>query len=183
MNASDTELVSLARSGDRDAFGHLAERHRAMCIRLSYVYLHNHADAEDQAQNALLKAYERLHQFTGEAEFSTWLARIAINEAKMALRSIRRAPHCVRVKEWRNQVRATGRNPEERYAFAQWRRMVRIEVSHIPRLLRCALAYDRDELNVPQLAHQLGLSIAAAKSRLFRARAELRARFERITIY
>ena len=174
---SDHKLVTLAQRGDRDAFGHLAQRYRAMCIRLGYTYLHNRADAEDQTQNALLKAYERIHQFHGEAEFSTWLARIAINECLMALRSRRRAPPFVRANEWRNRLRSIDRNPEERCAFAEWRRFVRREAARVPRLLRPALAHDLDDgLTVPQLAQRLGVSIACAKSRLFRARAELRSR-------
>ena len=180
MNAiSDYELIVQAKLGNRDAFGELAQKHRPRCVNMALDFMRNRFDAEDQAQNALLKAYERLHQFHGEAEFGTWLARITINECLMALRSRRRTPRFVYIREWRNALRSSSRNPEQRYAFAEWRQLVRVEVSHIPRLLRSALTRDLDESTVPQLAHRLGLSIAAVKSRLFRARAELRTRIQR----
>ena len=177
---SDHELVAQAQLGNRDAFGQLAQKHRPRCVSMAFVFMHNWFDAEDQAQNALLKAYERLYQFNGESEFSTWLGRITINECLMALRSRRRTPRFVRIKDWRNSLRSTARNPEQRYAFAEWRRLIHIEVARVPRLLRSALLRDLDESTVPQLARRLGVSIAAAKSRLFRARAELRTRLNKL---
>ena len=175
MIASDHELVALARSGNRDAFGQLALKHRDRCVNMALVFMRNHFDAEDATQIAMLKAFERIHQFAGDSTFSTWLVRIVINECLMALRTIRRR----RAVPLPRRLYSRDRNPEQHYAFRQLRQFVRTEVSHVPRLLRPALAHDLEDLTVPQLARRLKLTIAAAKSRLFRARAELRTRIER----
>src|SRR6476659_2153439 len=66
---SDTELVSLARQNDRDAFGRLISRHYSACVRLATFVLRNRGEAEEEVQNACLKAYEHLDQYHGDAGF------------------------------------------------------------------------------------------------------------------
>ena len=87
---SDPELVELARHGCHEAFGELVRRHWNKCLKVAASYLRSATDAEDQIQNACLKAYEHLDQYQGQAEFATWLGRIVANQCLMAMRMGRR---------------------------------------------------------------------------------------------
>jgi RNA polymerase sigma-70 factor, ECF subfamily len=82
----DNDLLRRARAGDREAFDTLARRHSERILAISVRILRNSADAEDNVQNVLCKAFVNLWQFKENALFSTWLIRITINEALMKLR-------------------------------------------------------------------------------------------------
>src|ERR1700741_300296 len=92
---SEAELLRRARRGDRKAFDHLAGRYSARLLATSRRILRNSADAEDNVQNVLVKAYTNLRQFHENAFLSTWLTRITINEALMKLRSAAAERHRV----------------------------------------------------------------------------------------
>lgn len=183
---TDQDLVELARQGEQEAFGELAHRHRQKCVDVACCYLRNWGDAEDQAQNALLKAYQHLDQYQGEAEFATWLARIVANECLMLMRTQRRArflyldetppePKAVCV-----QLPASGPDPEGAAAFQQFVEVLRMEIRRVPQLLRnVMLLHEVEGLSMMDVADRLGITVAAAKSRLVRARAELRFRMNR----
>jgi RNA polymerase sigma-70 factor (ECF subfamily) len=183
---ADQQLVELARCGDQNAFGELAQRHWRKCVNLACYYLRNHGDAEDQAQNAILKAYEHLEQYKGDAEFSTWLARIVANQCLMLMR-VRRRARFVYVDESPSEPRALPiqlaapePDPEGEVAFVQLTQVLRFEVGRIPPLMRnVMLLCDIQGLPMREVADQLGITVSAAKSRLVRARAELRARMFR----
>src|SRR5271163_3484838 len=83
---AEKELVARARAGNRTAFGELAHRHSHRVYGMSFRILKNREDAEDNLQNVLCKAFSKIQQFEGNSQFSTWLVRIAINEALMMLR-------------------------------------------------------------------------------------------------
>src|SRR5580704_2719368 len=87
--ASEKELVAKARAGSRTAFGELARRHSHRVYGMSFRILKNREDAEDNLQNVFCKAFGKVQQFEGNSQFSTWLVRIAINEALMMLRKRR----------------------------------------------------------------------------------------------
>jgi RNA polymerase sigma-70 factor, ECF subfamily len=182
----DQGLVELAREGKQEAFEELVQRHRQKCVDLACYYLRNQGDAEDQAQNAFLKAYQHLDQYGGEAEFATWLARIVANECLMLMRVQRRARFLYldettpQPKAARFQLPAPGLDPERQLAFLQLVEILRIEIRHIPQLLRAVmLLRDMEGLPMPDVAERLGITVSAAKSRLVRARAELRFRMNR----
>ena len=82
-------LIEQARSGSSDAFAQLVSMHTPQIYSISLKILQNHADAEDNVQDALWKAYESISRFEGRSRFSTWLIRIAINEALMRIRAVR----------------------------------------------------------------------------------------------
>jgi RNA polymerase sigma-70 factor (ECF subfamily) len=182
----DFQLVELARSGDQRAFGELAQRHWRKCVELGCFFLRNRGDAEDQAQNAILKAYEHLDQYQGEAEFSTWLARIVANQCLMLMRVRRRArfiyldgppaePRGLPV-----QIAAPQPDPEGELGFIQLSQALKTEVTRIPSLMRnVMLLRDIQGLPMKDVADHLGITVSAAKSRLVRARAELRSRMTR----
>ena len=183
---NDLQLVDLARQGDQEAFGSLIQRHWRKCVDLACFFLRNRGDAEDQAQNACLKAYEHLGQFQGDAEFGTWLARIVANECLMMMR-VRRRTRFVYLDEMPSELKAvpiqlpaTGPDPEGALSFVQLTEVLHSEVRRIPRLMRnVMLLRDIQGLSMLDVADQLGITVSAAKSRLVRARAEMRLRMSR----
>ncbi len=183
---SDQQLVQLARNGDQDAFGELLRHHRQKCVDLAVFFLRNRGDAEDEVQNAFSKACAHLDQYQGEAEFSTWLARIVSNQCLMLLR-VRRRTKFVYLDETPNvhnappaELPACGPDPEGELAFRQMKRILRTEIRRIPPILRNVMMLrDIKELPMADVADQLGITVPAAKSRLLRARTELRSRLMR----
>lgn len=184
----DQQLVEMARSGDQEAFGELLRRHRQRCVDLATFYLRNRGDAEDEVQNAFSKAYAHLDQYQGEAEFATWLVRIVANQCLMLLR-VRRRTKFVHLDETASvhdappmELPACGPDPEGEFAFDQMKRVLRLEIRRIPPLLRNVMVLrDLMELPMTDVASQLGITVPAAKSRLLRARTELRSRLVRYT--
>jgi RNA polymerase sigma-70 factor (ECF subfamily) len=183
---SDSKLVELARGGDRAAYGELAKRHRQKCVDLARFFLRNQGDAEDQVQIGLLKGYEHLDQYHGDAEFATWLARIVANQCLMLMRVRRRARFLYldeNPSEQRAvplQLSADGPDPEGELGSQQLAQVLRKEIGCLPRLLRnVMLLRDVQELPLTEVADRLGISIPAVKSRLVRARTELRSRMTR----
>jgi RNA polymerase sigma-70 factor, ECF subfamily len=183
---SDQQLVELARNGDQNAFGELLTRHRQKCVGLAVFLLRNRGDAEDEVQNAFSKAYAHLDQYQGEAEFSTWLARIVSNQCLMLLR-VRRRTKFVYLDETSNvhdappvELPACGPDPEGEFAYGQMKQVLRTEIRRIPPILRnVMLLRDIKELPMTDVADRLGITVPAAKSRLLRARTELRLRLMR----
>src|SRR3989442_2729478 len=88
----DVELVRKAQAGDAAAFAELVSRHQRQLYRLALRMTGSEADAQEVLQEAFLNAYQKLPLFRGEAQFSSWLYRIAANSALMRLRRKRRAP-------------------------------------------------------------------------------------------
>jgi RNA polymerase sigma-70 factor (ECF subfamily) len=178
---TDTQLVEASRRGERLAFDELVRRHRPRCVEVAGSFLRNRCDSEDQVQIALIKAYEHLDQYQGAAEFSTWLTRIVANQCLMSMRENRRArflyldePSGDRTAFF--QLSDTS-NPEGDLASRQLHQVVRKELNHLPGLFRHAvLLRDVQGLPVADVAEKLGITLAAAKSRVARARLELRSR-------
>ncbi len=185
-NLSDQALVELARNGDQDAMGELLRRHRQKCVDLAVFFLRNRGDAEDEVQNAFSKAYAHFDQYQGEAEFSTWLARIVSNQCLMLLR-VRRQTKFVYLDDRPNvndappaELPACGSDPEGEFAFREMKSVLSTEIRRIPPMLRNVMMLrDVKELPMTDVADQLGITVPAAKSRLLRARTELRSRLMR----
>jgi RNA polymerase sigma-70 factor, ECF subfamily len=182
----DEGLVILAQQGDNAAFTQLVERHYNACLKLATSILRDREDAEDEVQNACWKAYEHIGQFQRDAKFSTWLTRIVVNQCLMRLRQHRRqkmvyvedaaAGEDSRVMEFPTE----SLSPEVELGQTQVAHVLRKEISCIPPLLRNVfLLRDVQELPMQDVADQLGISLAAAKSRLLRARVELRNRLRK----
>jgi RNA polymerase sigma-70 factor (ECF subfamily) len=186
-NVEDEQLVIRSQGGDTAAFSELVGRHYNTCLRLASTILRNRDDAEDEVQNALSKAFEHLGQFQRGCRFSTWLTRIVVNQCLMRIRQIRRNRTVSIDEPWLQEEGATSWEvadvrPGPDYALAneQIRRVVDKEISRIPPLLRTAfLLRHVEKLPMPEVAERLGISVAAAKSRLLRARLELRQRLEK----
>ncbi|HTS65834.1 MAG TPA: sigma-70 family RNA polymerase sigma factor [Candidatus Acidoferrales bacterium] len=184
LSTTDSALVEMTRCGDKDAFGELIRRHQQKCVDLATFFLRNRGDAEDEAQNAFSKAYMHLDQYKGDAEFSTWLGRIVANQCLMLMRVRRNARFVYLDEPSSNSPRAqpvevpsNSGDPEGELACRQMTDVLKKEIHRIPSVLRkVMLLRDIQELPMPEVAAQLGISVPAAKSRLLRARNELRSR-------
>lgn len=187
MNVEDEELVIRSQNGDSAAFSELVERHHSSCLRLAVTILRNRDDAEDEVQNALSKAFEHVGQFQRGCRFSTWLTRIVVNQCLMRIRHIRRNRTVSISETWHQEEGATSweiadprQGPDHELSNEQVRNVIATEVRRIPPLLRSAFVLRHVEsLPMTEVAGRLGISVAAAKSRLLRARLELQQRLEK----
>ena len=180
---SDAALVALAREGDREAFERLIKRHYQTCVNMASFMLHDHGEAQDEVQEACWKAFQHLDQYHGDAEFLTWVLRIVVNQCLMVLRVRRRTRFCYLDDEGSQnggrpmELPASTPDPEHQVVSGEMKEILQKEIRHIPPLLRnVILLRDLQELPMSAVAMRLGISIAAAKSRLLRARSELRER-------
>jgi RNA polymerase sigma-70 factor (ECF subfamily) len=183
---TDDHLVILCQLGENGAFAELMDRHRRSAMKLALSILHDKLDAEDEVQNAFWKAYQHIGQFQQDSKFSTWLTRIVVNQCLMRLRQGRRAKFYYLDDTPMGddvvtlQLEDKRQSPERKLAQTEVARVLHGEIQRIPPLLRHVfLLRDVQRRPMPEVANQLGISVAAAKSRLLRARAELRTRMER----
>ncbi len=178
----DTDLVNLAKHGDDQAFGELVKRYHTRCVNLAYFILRDKGDAEDEAQNTYWKAFRHLDQFHGEVDFTAWLSTILVNQCLMLIREKRRARllHLeAGIPEYggASDVPSWQPDPEGELGSRQVYEFLSKEIRRIPPLLRKVVVLrDIEELPMTDVAHRLGISLSAAKSRLLRARMELRSR-------
>jgi RNA polymerase sigma-70 factor (ECF subfamily) len=183
--SSDETLVGRAQAGDNAAFAELIRRHQANCSKLAFSILRDRSDAEDEAQNAYWKAFEHIDQFQQDSKFSTWLTRIVVNQCLMRLRQTRRARFVYMDDplvgaEKPIELKDSSASPEVKLGKREIAQVLDHEIQRIPPLLRNVfLLRDVQELPMQDVAERLGISVAAAKSRLLRARIELRQRLEK----
>lgn len=178
----ETELVERARGGDHEAFTVLADRYAPRVYRTARHMLKNDAEAEDVLQEAFLKAYSRLDQFAGNSQFYTWLSRIAVNEALMKLRKNKRTREVSLDQELETEdgtlsreIASDGEDPEEIYGRGEIREAVEQAVDSLSEGHREVFVLrDVEGFSTEETARMLGLSISNVKSRLLRARLQLR---------
>jgi RNA polymerase sigma-70 factor (ECF subfamily) len=183
---TDGELVALARQGNQEAFGLLIHRHYPACVNIASFMLRDRAEGQDEVQKACLRAFEHLDQYHGEAEFLHWMLRIVVNQCLMLMRVRRRArflyldggrEHNGR---WPIELPAPSLSPEREVIQREMHDILQTEIRRIPPLLRRVLQLrDLEGLPMMDVAQQLGITVPAAKSRLLRARNELRERVTR----
>ena len=175
------QLVATARSGSAAAFAELREICAHRVYRKLLTITNNREDAEDALQDTFLRAYKALHTFEERASFSTWVTRIGINSALMILRKrrIRSEVSFDRPRETEEdlqdfELKDTGPTPEHicvhRQRYAHLLRSIR---KLQPRLRQVIELQMLDDCSVKEIAQALHISEAAAKSRIFRARARL----------
>jgi RNA polymerase sigma-70 factor (ECF subfamily) len=182
---ADDGLVSLCQQGDQVAFDELMRRHQMSAMKVAVSIVRDRQDAEDEVQNAFWKAYEHINQFQRDAKFSTWLTRIVVNQCLMRLRQVRRARFAYIDDAEADDVAAADLrdlrpSPENLLGVNEVAAVLELEIKRTPPLLRHVfLLRDVENKPMPEVAAKLGISVAAAKSRLLRARAELRSRMQR----
>lgn len=180
-------LVQAAKSGDLGAFEQLVKLYDRNVFRIAQHITHNREDAEDVVQDAFLKAYENLGQFQGQSKFYTWLVRIAVNEALMKLRK-RRSDKIVSLDEnieteedsMPREVADWSPNPAQLFDQAQLKEILGKVIQGLPPGFRTVFVLrDVEGLSTEETAEALDLSIPAVKSRLLRARLQLRERLNK----
>jgi len=183
----EATLVAQAREGDTQAFGELVRRYEGRIFRLAQHVTNNREDAEDVLQETFMKAYEHLDQFQGNSKFYTWIVRIAVNQALMKLRR-RKTDKSVSMDENIDtgedtivrEIAAWGEDPEQRFSREELGRILGDAVESLEPPYRSVFVLrDIDELSTEETAEALNLSIPAVKSRLLRARLQLREKLGR----
>ncbi len=175
------EPAALEPTPDGALFEELTERHRDMCMKRALAILRNTDDAEDAVQSALRKAFQHRQQFHGNGAFAAWLGRIVENECLMRIRKQRNARlvslDSLTESNIRVELVSMSTNPEDELGSKEVVTLLRKEIVRMPPLYRnVIMLHDSERLPMPDVAQRLGLTIPAAKSRLLRARKELRSR-------
>ncbi len=180
---SDEELVSRIVNGEKHLFDVVVQRYSRRLLRIAVSVLRNEAEAEDVVQDAFLSAYQHLAQFAGRAKFSTWLSRIALHRAFAVVAHGKRhvsldddadGEHPVRVVPDRKPT------PEQHRYFEEVATLLTTAVAELPESYRSVLIMrEFDEVDTTATARRLNLSQANVKVRLHRARAMVRAHYDR----
>jgi RNA polymerase sigma-70 factor (ECF subfamily) len=179
---NEETLIRRIRDGEHELFYELIRPYERRVYSTAFAIVRNEADAEDVAQEAVLKAFKHIRQFRGEARFSTWMIQITVNEARMR----KRKEHAGIVQPITDVQDEEGNyTPRD---FADWREIPSetLERSEVRQKLTEALASlgqkyrevfvlrDVQHLSIEETARALGLSTASVKTRLLRARLMLR---------
>jgi len=170
------------RSGDRAEFARLVETHYEMIYRLALKMLNDSQDAEDILQETFTKAYQHIHNFDGRSELSTWLYRIATNEALMHLRRKRPQTFSIENPEYSDEAEQEPVQivdwcclPEQELMSAEARARMDAAIEKLPSSLRVVFVLrDIQGLSTREVGEVLDLSETAVKTRLSRARLRLR---------
>jgi RNA polymerase sigma-70 factor (ECF subfamily) len=185
--SEELALVQAAKHGDVGAFEQLVKRYDRNIFRIAQHITQNREDAEDVVQDAFLKAYENLDQFQGNSKFYTWLVRIAVNESLMKLRRRKTSKTVSMDEDVETEEGSMPRefadwspNPEQQYGQSELGDILRKTIQGLPTSFRTVFVLrDVEGLSTEETAEMLNLSIPAVKSRLLRARLQLRERLNR----
>jgi RNA polymerase sigma-70 factor (ECF subfamily) len=183
LELSEAELIRRVCQGDKEAFYDLVRPCERAVYVVAFSILNNPADAEEVAQEAVLKAFTGLAQFRGEARFSTWLIQITINEARLKLRKDRR--HLYESVDEQRSDEESEYFPKD---FADWREVPSetLQRQELREALKRALAAlspkyrevlilrDVQHLSIEETARVLGITEGSVKTRLLRARLQMR---------
>lgn len=183
---TDEELVRLGQAGDTRAFDELVDRYRDKVFRLSFKILRHEEDAAESMQDAFLSAFRGLKNFKIESTFSTWLYRIATNAALMKYRKRRDGHVSLEQSQSSNedaepmQLTDWSTQPVQDLLDSETRDVMEEGIQRLSEELRTVFVLrDVEGLSNTEVAEVLHLSVAAVKSRLHRARLELRGRLNR----
>ncbi len=189
QDAGEIELIANAQQGSEAAFEELLRRHRKRLWRSAMYVLKNPDDAEDAVQTASWKAWRHLSKFRCDSSFGTWLTVIVVNQARMRLRELRRAGTLSLDDDsnegiaWIPQISDVAPTPEEAYAGSELVRALHHEILRLPSQFKQVMLLSVEDRTMDEAADQLGVTLAAAKARLFRARQELYHRMRRYAGY
>ena len=183
----ESALVAKAREGDLAAFNELVNSYSRKIFRLAKHITQNDEDAEDVLQETFLKAFEHLGDFQGQSKFYTWIVRIAVNESLMKLRK-RKSDRSVPLDEPVDtgedtvvrEIAVWDENPEQKYSREELGQILDEAVQGLRPAFRTVFVLrDIEELSTEETAEALGISVPAVKSRLLRARLQLREKLTR----
>jgi RNA polymerase sigma-70 factor, ECF subfamily len=183
MDRNEAELIRRVCGGEKEAFYELVRPYERAVYTAAMSILNNQADAEEVAQEAVLKAFSNLSRFRGEAKFSTWLVQITINEARLKLRKDRRhlyesvdEPQSDEEGDYFPKDYADWREvPSEALQRKELRDALRRALSGLPQKYREVLVLrDIQHLSIEETSQVLGISTGNVKTRLLRARLQMR---------
>jgi RNA polymerase sigma-70 factor (ECF subfamily) len=177
---AELELIAQSRGGDQGAIAELFRRHYTPCLRLARGVLRSEEDAQDAVQSAYVSAFRHFYDFRGDSTFRTWISRIVINCCMVQRRTPWRKvawTYLDSLPQGRgaDSLASHGPNPEKSAYSQEIHAALSLAVSRLPGNLRDAFTlYCVSGLSVKEVAATLGVSQAAAKTRVFRARARVR---------
>lgn len=182
---SDEELVARARAKDFGAFEQLLDRYEDKIFRLAFRFVRNETEAKEVLQDTFLSIWRKLDTFKGDAQFGSWLYRVAANTALMRLRAQRRHPEIsteelpVGYLDNYGQVPPPGENwakrPDDELQSEELRRHIQSAVDALPEIYRTVfLLRDVEGLSTEETGEILSISVPTVKTRLHRARIALR---------
>ena len=181
---TEAEWVSRLKAGDDAACEQFVRQHGGAMLAVARRFLRDEHDAADAVQDAFLSAFRAIREFAGGSKLSTWLHRIVVNACLMKLRSARSRPTASiesllptfdDTGHHANGVRSWSEPPQDGLAAAELRARVRQCIEQLPEAYRTILLLrDIEELDTQETAERLGISQAAVKVRLHRARLALR---------
>jgi RNA polymerase sigma-70 factor, ECF subfamily len=180
MKLSDDALVAATKRGDTQAFEELVLRHKQRVLAVAQRITNNREDAEDVAQESFHKAFLHLDTFQEKSRFSTWLTRIAMNEAFMLLRRRRGVFEILPespddVKSGSEAFVDQGLNPEESCSQRERTQLLTEAINRLGPTIRTAIFLrDIEERSIEETAQILGTSLSAVKARVFQGRRKLR---------
>lgn len=183
LDANEAELIRRVCSGEKEAFYSLVQPYERAVYTAAMSILNNQADAEEVAQEAVLKAFSHLANFRAEAKFSTWLVQITINEARLKLRKDRRhlyesvdEPQSGEEGDYFPKDYADWREvPSEALQRKELRDALKRAMAELPQKYREVLVLrDIQHLSIEETAQVLGISAGNVKTRLLRARLQMR---------
>ena len=180
-NLKDEALVAQAVRGNSSAFDTLFQRYQQKMFHVALSRLQNAEDAEDAVQQTFQQAFVHLKSFQGQSRFSTWLTRIAINEALMLLRK-RRPGHLsieghqsVDEESFTLEIKDPAISPEERYGQKEMQNVLSGAINELRPILKTVVNLSGiAELSTGKTAEALGVRVGTVKARTFRARRLLR---------
>lgn len=174
--ADDAVLVEAARGGDASAFDRLVTRHRRAVYQVCYRFVHQHEDAADLTQDTFVRAWKSLASFRGDARFSTWLHRIAVN---VSLNRVSLKTPAADTADFDLMADQHAPAPGQSLVDRERAAAVRAAVQALPPRQRTALVLRTyHELSHQEVADIVGTSVGAVKANVFHALANLKKRLE-----
>ncbi len=174
----DTDLVTRFKDGDLSAFEQVVLKYQDRIYTLCRYMLYNAEDAPDAAQDVFLKAYGGLKAYRPDASLYTWLYRITVNTC-LDYGKKSRPEHCADTSAFDN-LASSQPSPERLYQSKETGRLIEGCLRKLPGKLRAAIVLKEIEgLSYEEIAHALGTSVGTVKSRISRAREEMRRRLQK----
>jgi RNA polymerase sigma-70 factor, ECF subfamily len=185
---TDDELITMIKDGQLEAFDSLMDRHAGKAFQIAYGILGQKDDAEEVTQDAFVRIFRALPKFRGDSEFSTWMYRIVVNQARNKYRwNKRRGAHLNMSINQQIEMDDSSimtfdlpdgrKTPDREIIFKEWEGEIAAEVEKLPEVNREALILRNvKNLSYEQIAQVLNCKVGTVKSRIARAREELRKR-------
>jgi RNA polymerase sigma-70 factor (ECF subfamily) len=187
VNLTDEQLVELAVSGDREAFGEIVRRWERKIFALCFGMLGREDDARDAAQETFISAYRSLSGFRGDAKVSSWLHRIAVNQCLTFKRRARtRSEEYLDSEDGSEErifIAPLHNSPSRQAEQVERLRLVRTAVSSLPTDLRQVIVMKEfEEMTFQEISDTLELPLSTVKSRVYTALKQLRMKLERVPV-